>query len=133
MRPVFGKNGSALLLVVFVVALLSAVVMGMLQVITGDVQVMRNQVFAAEAQEIAEAGLHDELYRIRKNWQWVSGVTENFNGGSYTVTVAGSKPNLTVESTGTSAQGFVCRVQADLVVGDSTYPYPIKVDKFRVN
>ncbi len=133
MRPVSGNNGSAFLLVVFVIALLSAIVIGMAQLNTAQIQVMRNQIFAADARAIAEAGLHDELYRIRKDWQWASGVTENFNGGSYAVTVGGSKPNLTIESTGTSAQGFVCRVQADLVVGDGSYPYPIRIDNFRIN
>ena len=134
MRLVSRNNGSALLLVVFVAALLSAVVMGMLQVTTEDLQAMSNQVFAAEAQEIAEAGMHDMLYRVRKNWQWQGyTVTENFSGGSYTVTATGTMPNLFLESTGTSAQGFVCKVRADLVVDQSSYPYPIRIENFRVN
>jgi hypothetical protein len=134
MRPVFRNNGTALLLVVFVVALLAAVVMGMLQIITEDVQAMSNQVFAAEAQEIAEAGMHDMLYRVRKDWQWDGYIiTENFGGGSYTVTATGTRPNLFLESMGTSAQGFVCKVRAGLVVDESTYPYPIRIENFRVN
>lgn len=126
--------GSALLLVIFIIALLAAVVMGMLQINTEEIQIMRNQIYLAEAQATAEAGMHDMFYRIQTDWQWDGYVvTENFNGGSYTVTASGTKPNLTVESTGTSAQGFVCRAQVDLVVGDSPYPYPIRLNNFKIN
>ena len=133
-RLKFRNDGSAFLFVVFIVALLAAVVMGMLQINTEEIQVMRNQIYLAEAQATAEAGMHDMFYRVQKDWQWEGHiVTENFNGGSYTVTATGTKPNLMVESTGTSAQGFVCIVQADLVVGENPYPYPIRINNFKIN
>lgn len=133
MRQIFGHNGSAFLIVVFVVALLAAVVMGMLQINTEEIQIVRNQIFAARARALAEAGLAETMYIIRQDvGGWETGFTKNLFGGSYTVTVNGTKPDLTIESTATSAEGFIYKVQADLVVGDIS-PYAIRIDNFRIN
>lgn len=126
-------KGTVVLISVFVVALLSAVVIGMVQMITEEVQVMRNQVYAGEAVAVAEAGLNDAFAEIRVDSGWNVGFTDKaFNGGSYTVTVTGSVPNLTIESTGTSAQGFVARVAADTTIGASS-PHIIRIDELRIN
>jgi len=126
-------QGSAMLMVVFVVALLSAMVTGMLQIITEEVQVMRNQICGAQALAIGEAGLNDAFAQIRADSGWAAGFANKaFNGGSYTVTVTGSLPNLTIESTGTSAQGFVATVAADTTVGESS-PHSIRIDELRIN
>ena len=133
MKVGFRSNGTALLLTVFVVALASAVVIGMLHVITEEIQVMRNQIYSAEALAIGEAGLNDAFAEIRADSSWTTGFTDKaFNGGSYTVTVSGSLPNLTIESTGTSAQGFAARVASDTSIGTSS-PYIIRIDELRVN
>jgi Tfp pilus assembly protein PilX len=133
MRFKFGKNGSVLLMVIFVVALLAAVTMGIMQLNTEEIQVMRNQIYAAEAMATAEAGLNDAFYEIRADSGWTAGFTDKaFNGGSYTVTIAGSLPNPTIISTGTTAQGFVARVEADLTISSSS-PYIIRIDNLRVN
>ena len=127
------NNGSAFLMVVFIVALLAAVVMGMLQINTEEIQVMRNQIYAAEAMGIAEAGLNDAFYEIRTDINWNSGFTDKaFNDGSYTVIVGGTTPNLTITSTGTSSQGFVSRVDAEITVG-ATSPHIIRIDSLRFN
>jgi hypothetical protein len=129
----FRDKGSAFLLVIFVVALLAAVVMGMLQINTEEIQIMRNQIYAAEALVTAEAGLNDALSEIRADSGWDIGFTDKaFNGGSYTVTVGGSVPDLTITSTGTSSQGFVCKVQADLVV-KSVSPFSMRIDNYKIN
>ena len=133
MRLMFRNKGSAFLLVIFVIALLAAVVMGMLQINTEEIQVMRNQIFAAEAMATAEAGLNDAFSRIRADSGWDTGFTDKaFNGGSYTVTVGGSVPSLTITSTGTSLQGFVGRVYADITVGAGS-PYTISINSLRFN
>jgi Tfp pilus assembly protein PilX len=133
MNGKFGHKGSALVLTIFVVALLAAVVMGMLQINTEEIQVMRNQIYAAEAMGIAEAGLNDAFYEIRADISWNSGFTDKaFNDGSYTVIVGGSAPNLTITSTGTSSQGFVSRVDAEITVGTSS-PHLIRIDSLRFN
>ena len=127
------NNGSAFLLVVFVIALLAAVVMGMLQINTEEIQVMRNQIYAAEALATAEAGLNDAFAEIRADDEWDEGFEDKpFASGSYTVALSGSLPNLTIESTGTSAQGYIAQVDADTTIGTSS-PYTVTIDELRIN
>ena len=127
------KNGSALLMVIFIVALLAAVVMGMLQINTDEIQIMQNQIFAAEARAIAEAGLNDAFSEIRVDDNWDAGFTnKSFAGGSYTVEVGGQAPNLVITSTGTSSQGFIFLVEAEITTG-ATPPYTISINKFKIN
>jgi Tfp pilus assembly protein PilX len=125
--------GSALLITIFATAMLSAITIGILQMNTEEIQLMRNQIFAAKAHTIAEAGLNDAFSELRVDSSWNSGFDNKvFDDGSYTVTVSGTLPNLTIISTGTSSQSFVARVEADVTVG-STSPYIIRIDNLRVN
>jgi len=125
--------GSVLLITIFAIALLSALVMGILQMNTEEIQLMQNQIYAARALAIAEAGLNDAFAQIRIDNDWDDGFDDKpFDGGSYTVTVTGALPNLTIESTGTSAQGFVARGEADVTVSSSS-PYIIRIDSLRIN
>lgn len=127
------NNGSVLLMTVFVIALLTALVMGILQMNTEEIQVMRNQIYAAQVLAIAEAGLNDAFAEIRADDEWDDGFDdEPFAGGSYDVTVTGSLPSRTIVSEGTSSQGFVARVAADITVGTSS-PYIIRIDELRIN
>ena len=126
-------RGSALILAIFIVALLAAVVMGMLQINTEEIQVMQNQIYAVDALAIAEAGLNDAFSEIRADSSWNAGFMDKaFNDGSYTVTVGGISPSLTIISTGTSSQGFVGRVEAEIAVG-ADFPHLIRVDSLRFN
>jgi Tfp pilus assembly protein PilX len=126
-------KGSAIILVIFIIALLAAVVMGMLQINTEEIQIMRNQIYAADAVAIAEAGLNDAFSEIRADSSWNAGFTDKaFNGGSYTVTIGGISPSLTITSTGTSSQDFVGRVEAEVTVGTSS-PHIIRIDSLRFN
>ena len=129
MKVELKDNGSALLIVVFVIALLSAVVMGLLQLNTEEIQLMHNQINAAQAIATAEAGLNDAFSELRTDPNWSTGFTgEPFNGGTYTVDVNGT----TITSTGTTAQSFVARVEADITTG-TTSPYIIRIDNLRIN
>ena len=129
----FIRRGTALILAIFIIALLAAVVMGMLQINTEEIQVMRNQICAAEALATAEAGLNDAFAEIRADISWNAGFTDKaFNGGSYTVTVGGAPPNLMITSSGTSSQSFVGRVDADITVGAGS-PHIIRIDSLRFN
>jgi Tfp pilus assembly protein PilX len=126
-------KGSAIILVIFIIALLAAVVMGMLQINTEEIQIMRNQIYAADALAVAEAGLNDAFSEIRADSSWNTGFTDKaFNGGSYTVTIGGASPSLTITSTGTSSQDFVGRVEAEVTVG-TTSPHIIRIDSLRFN
>lgn len=129
------NNGSVLLITIFVIALLSALVIGMLQMNTEEIQLMQNQIYAAQALVTAEAGLNDAFSELRDDDEWVGPLTdEPFNDGLYNVSVTGALPNLTIESEGTSAQGFVARVRADVTVDTSdSSNHTIRIDNLRVN
>jgi hypothetical protein len=126
-------QGSVMLIAVFVIALLSSLVVGMLQMNTEEIQLMQNHIYASQAMAVAEAGLNDAFSEIRADDEWDDGFTDkSFSSHRYTVAVSGSLPYLTIESTGTSSQGFVARVEADITVGSDS-PYVIRIDGLRVN
>ena len=129
-------TGSVFLITVFVVALLAVLTMGILQMNTEEIQLMQNQIYAAEALATAEAGLNDAFKELRTDPNWSTGFTDKaFNGNAndtYTVTVTGSLPNLTIVSEANSPQSFIARVEADVTVGSSS-PYVIRIDNLRIN
>ena len=107
--------------------------MGILEMTTEELQLMQNQLYAANAMCTAEAGLNDAFASIRSNSGWTTGFTNKaFNSGSYTVTVAGTLPNRTITSTGTSSQGYIVRIAADVTIS-TVSPYKIRIDELRVN
>lgn len=129
MRNTSKDNGSVFLIVVFITALLSVLVTGMLQINTEELQLLQNQIYAAKALTVAEAGLNDALSELRIDSNWSTGFTnKTFDGGKYTVTVNG----LTITSIGISSQGFTARVEADITIG-SVSPYIIRIDNLRIN
>lgn len=94
---------------------------------------MSNHIALTEALATAEAGLNDAFSELRTDSGWTAGFSgKSFEDGSYDVSVSGSLPNITVESTGTSRQGFQARAQADLTLSGSS-PYIIRVDILRIN
>jgi type II secretory pathway component PulK len=134
LRRIAKKNGSVLLIVVFAVAMLSVLTIGILEMHTEEIQLMQNQVYAVQATAVAEAGLNDAFAQIRTDPNWTTGFTnKSFPGyGTYTVTVTGTLPNRTITSTATTSQGFVARVKANITVGSSS-PYIIRIDNLRIN
>ena len=127
------KNGSVLLVIVFAIALMAMVTVGILQMTTEELMLMQNQLYAAQALVTAEAGLNDAFAEIRANSSWTTGFTdEPFNGGTYDVTVTGTLPTRTIISEGTSSQGYVARLRTDVTVGSSA-PYIIRIDNLRIN
>lgn len=128
------KNyGSVLLITVFAVAFISALAMGMLQMNMEEIQLAQNQIYAAQALAIAEAGLNDAFSELRTDSDWRTGFANKaFSGGCYDVTVNGSLPTLVIESIGASSQGFVAKVQTDVTISTSS-PYVIRIDNLRIN
>jgi type II secretory pathway component PulK len=127
------NNGAVFLIVVFAIALFTTITVGILVMTTEEVQLMRNQLYAAQAMCTAEAGLNDAFAQMRSSSSWTTGFTNKaFNGGSYTVAVTGTLPNRTVTSTGTSSQGYMARMAADVTIGTSS-SYKIRIDKLRIN
>ncbi len=127
------NKGSVILLAVFTIALMSTLVIGMLQAVTEEIQLAQNHIYSSQAIAVAEAGLNDAFYELRTDSSWNTGFTgKAFGASSYTVTVAGVLPNITIESTGTSEQGFMARITA-IVTIDTSAPYIIRIDKSRLN
>jgi hypothetical protein len=128
------KSGSALLITVFTVALLATLVAGILQLATEQSQLMQNQVYAAEATQVAEAGLNDAMAQLRANRLWNAGFSaKQFAGGSYTVAVNNANiPNLTLIASGTNSQGYAARITAQATIGD-TDPFAVRIDSLKVN
>jgi type II secretory pathway component PulK len=127
------NKGAVFLIVVFAIALFTTITVGILVMTTEEVQLMENQLYAAQAMCTAEAGLNDAFAQIRSASSWTTGFTNKaFNGGSYTVTVTGTLPNRTITSTGTSSQGYMARMAAYVTIGTSS-SYKIRIDNLRVN
>lgn len=132
MKKLLGNNGSVLLVVIFAIALMSAVTIGILQMHTEDVQLMQNQINSVQALATAEAGLNDSLSRIRAGADPNIGTTA-FNGGTYDVNAGASAvSDLLLTSTGVNSQGFTARVEADVTIG-TTSPYVVRIDNLRIN
>ena len=126
-------NGSVTLIVIFTIALLSTIVIGMLQLNTEEILLMQNYIYAAESRSIAEAGLNAAFAELRGDSGWTMGFADiAFAGGNYSVAVLGTSPNLTVDATSITSRGYASRVEADITVGNSS-PYIIKIDELRIN
>ena len=122
------NKGSVILIAVFVIALLATLVTGILQVNTEELLLMQNQIYSAEAQGIAEAGINDAFAELRSDATWVAGFADKaFAGGSYTVNVTGNVPELIVESVGTSARGFVVKILTGITISAES-PHIIRND-----
>jgi type II secretory pathway component PulK len=115
---------------IFVVALLSALVMGMLQINVEEIRVAHNQIRAAEALAIAEAGLNDAFAELRADPDWHAGFrNKRFSGGEYSVEVDGSR----ISSVGTSAAGYTASVEARVTISDTGPPHVVAIDSLKVN
>lgn len=131
MKREIKNSGSVLLVVVFVIALLTAFVVGMLQINSEQIQIMKNEIYTTQSNLIAQAGIADAFARVRTNKALPSNFTGSFSGGSYSVSVAGSLPDPNFTSRGTSPQGFVTDICADVTVDQGSFV--IRIDKLRIN
>jgi len=124
------QSGVVLIMTVFVIALLSTIVMGILEMNSVDIQIMQNHVSAVTALMTAQAGLNDALAELHVDASWTDGFTnKTFNSGSYSVTVNGTE----LTCTGTSAQGFTAEVVADVTVSAAGPPHLVRLDTLRIN
>lgn len=128
------NSGIVMLITIFIVALLSAVVMGIMQLNRKEIQLIHDQIFAAQAIATAEAGLNNTFARIRADDGWTDGFSgEVFDGGSYNVSVTGTLPNRTIISEATTLYGSVARVEAEVTVSTSGSDNIIRIDNLKVN
>ena len=73
MRTRLKNNGSVFVVAIFVVAMLSTLVIGMLKINSSEIQLVQNQVYAAQALALAEAGLNAAMAEIRGDATWQTG------------------------------------------------------------
>ena len=62
-----------MLIAMFVIALMTTLVIGVIQMNTEEIQLTQNQVYAAQAVCVAEAGLNDALSELRVDSSWTTG------------------------------------------------------------
>lgn len=123
------RQGVVLVMAVFVVALLSAVVIGLIQINTEEITIGQNQLHAAEAMAIAEAGLNDTLAQLRAKGSAKDISETSFAKGAYWVAVSGSS----ITSNGRTATGFVAKVAATVTVHSGGPPYAVDINTLKVN
>ncbi len=137
-RVTSDESGSVLVLSIFVIAMMSALVIGILQVNMSEIWLTQHRAYSAQAKAVAEAGLNDALSEIRDDRTWSTGFDakplaggEGFGGGQYTVDVNGTD----ITSTGSidAWVGYSARLEAEITVSDGNAPYIVRIDSMAVN
>lgn len=145
------NSGSILLIAVFTIALLSTLVIGILEANADEIQLMTSQGYAAQALALAEAGLNVAMAQIRldKAWRsdvptqlqmdtwednWADGLKPSgavvFGDGFYTIGFDGAK--VVIMSGVESWHGYTAAIEAEVTVSDD-YPHIIRIDNLKVN
>jgi hypothetical protein len=131
------NKGSVFIVAIFVIAMLSTVVIGMLKINSGEIQLVYNQIFATQALAVADAGLNAALAEIRDDPLWNTGFVDepvdpspHFAGGQYTVDVNDS--NIKVTASVNSWHSYAATVEVDITVGADD-PHIIRIDSYRTN
>jgi type II secretory pathway component PulK len=136
MKKKTGNNGAVFLVVIFAIALMATITVGILAMTTEELMLMQNQLYAAEAIEVAEAGLNDAFAQIRSNSNWTpdaSYTNKSFpDYGTYTVSVTGTLSTRTITSRGMLPQGYDANVVTDITIGTGS-PYIVRVDSMKIN
>jgi hypothetical protein len=126
------RNGSVLLIVIFLIAFIAALVTGMLQINTKEIQLFDDQINAAQAFATAEAGLNHALKNIRYGTDPnCSG--QSFSDDTYNVNVTFFGDNeANIISEAVTNESFTAAMKARVKI-DDTNPYKIRIDKLRIN
>lgn len=137
-RLVSRKKGSVLIMSVFVIALVSALVIGILQINMSEIRLTQHRIYASQTLALAEAGLNAALAKIRWDPAWADGFQdevlageEKFGGGEYDVDV--NSNNLTISATVASWQGYTATIEAQITVSDGNSPHVIRIDNIKMN
>ncbi|MFH1613917.1 MAG: hypothetical protein ABIG61_02380 [Planctomycetota bacterium] len=145
------KKASVLVITVFVIALLSTVIMGMLRMTAQEIQIAQNRIYAAQALALAEAGLNQALAEIRLNKSWYTStvlqelddiisyqyddfvriVDRTLGNGSYQIYSDG-QDHLLITARTTLWQNYTASIEAELTIGDE-FPFIIRIDSYKVN
>ena len=130
--------GSVLVMAVFVIALVSALVIGILQINMEEIWLTQHRLYAAQATAVAGAGLNDALAQIRQDANWTAGFSNKtlpaeagFEGGRYSVDV--NSNTLTVTADTNAWVGYAATVEAQITVSDGNSPHIIRIDNVKAN
>lgn len=150
-KALYVNSGSILLITVFTIAMLSTLVIGILEANTSEIQLVQNQLYAAQTLALAEAGLNDAMAQIRNDptWKqdiptiteindykdtWVAGGlpanAEEFGDGYYTVGFDGSRVVITAGVK--SWRGYTVIIEAQVTISPGV-PHIIRIDNLKVN
>lgn len=138
MKLKFRAKGSILVVSVFVIIMVSALVIGILQINLSEVWLTQHRVNAAQARAVAEAGLNAALARIRTDpngtttdFTGTVSAGEDFAGGQYSVDVNGT--TITVTADTNEWEGYRATVEAQITVSSGSVPHIIRIDSLKVN
>ncbi|MHC4363927.1 MAG: hypothetical protein ACYSTJ_00485 [Planctomycetota bacterium] len=138
MRISVKNYGSVLVMAIFVIALVSALVIGILQINMEEIWLTQHRLYAAQATAVAEAGLNDALAQIRQDANWTAGFSNKalpaeagFEGGRYSVDV--NSNTLTVTADTNAWVGYAATLEAQITVSDGNSPHIIRVDNVKAN
>jgi Tfp pilus assembly protein PilX len=129
--------GVVLLMALYAITIMSLLFIGVLWLVTTDLQISTNYLYYEQALFLADAGIEDALTQLRQNHLWSAGFSNvEFPAGSgnyYTVTVTNNYPVVVLNSTGTVRTNFVRQVAASVnVTGPpAASPYVVRVDYWR--
>jgi Tfp pilus assembly protein PilX len=114
------RRGSALLLVLFLMAVTTPLICFLLEVQIDRIRCAQNHIEAQTALYAAHSGVHDAMSELLANAAWRAGFTNREfpvgSGNTYTVTLGetifAGEVVIIITSTGTTAQGSTKTVQA---------------------
>ena len=150
-KALYVNSGSILLITVFAIAMLSTLVVGILEANTSEIQLVQNQLYAAQALALAEAGLNKAMAQIRNDptWTqhipsvtqigdykdtWVTGSlpanAEEFGDGYYTLGFDGGR--LVITAGVKSWRGYTAIIEAQVTISPGV-PHIIRIDNLKVN
>lgn len=130
----YNKQGSVLVLTMFTMAILSILVIAMLNTAAADLQLVKNHIYYQKAHYIAEAGIADAIDRIQRDvvgsGQWET----TFPAGSqnkYEVAVTQNSP-VVVRATGiVESTGFSKILEVQLRTTGSSAPFKVSIIQWK--
>lgn len=130
-------------MVVFLTAMLATLVMGILQINTEELVLIRHRTFAAQARALAEGGLNQAMAEIRNNPQWrrddipevvdwavLQALGVQVGDGYYLIGFDGEQ--ITIISAVSEWQDYRATYEADVTIGSAS-PYIIRIDNLKIN
>jgi len=121
-------------LTLFTALILATLIIGLLNITTIDLTLVKNHMFSVKAYYIAEAGIADAINRIRldgplADTQWQESFPSD-SSDEYTVSV--SQDSTVINSTGlAAASNFYRTLEVTVSVSGSSSPYTVFISQWK--